>query len=241
MLLDIQENGIVNVFDDELPEYVKLYFHIDKDNKITLSHKIKQNISFSSRFHEKPPLEDFDVDTKDLYCDMDMADQARTTPYFTKHNNRILTQTFPTARIPNYTDNGLNFIGEAIVNFAISMAVANRFPEESSDMMQRYAAIYKTNKYLAAMCVASGFSKYITDYNVSYSTMARCWKGFIGSLYISNGPAKLPELFDYVNQEVLKTKVMTYQPHLTDWQITVLGLCCFIGGSLFGAVVALYT
>lgn len=228
----------------DYPEYIKLYFTVDEQTQqVHLHHKIKQQNQFAGVLHDKPPLEPFDVDIGWLDCDTILLDMARTTPKFAESANNVLQHiTDPPQQIGNYTTQGMSFVGEAIINFAIAMAVASKFPHENSDNMQRIASIYKCNKYLAAMSVATGFSKYLTTDEVKYTNLARSWKAFIGALYLSNGPEKLPDIFNLIHKEVLKTKSHWFRSHFVfdEWMIAATLIANLLIGMLMGAILVVY-
>jgi len=233
-LLRIFENGIIAAPNLEIPEYVKLFLNIENDTFVRVSCKVKQNNDWSAKINNKLP-----IDYKELKSvfpsfdiDLDYIDDARTTPRYAKNYNRVMQKILKCDSIASYAD-GYNFIGDAFINFVIAVAIYHKFPNKDTDTLTRYAQIYKNNKYISAVNIGSGWSKYLDKETFDHKTLAGSYKGLIGAIYKSNDPSRLLDIMEYLNKEIIPDSKISFNNHTSHYTTLFYILGGFTLGVMF--------
>lgn len=203
-LIEVFENGVITAPDENLPEYVKLFLKIDDHNNIRVEYKVKQNNIWSGKFFKQPELDHKELKEilEDIPVDTDYLEDVRTTPTFAKNYNQVMRRMLRSAHMRSYAD-GYTFMGDAIINLVVAIAMFNQFSDKDTDFLSNYANVYKSNKYISAVNIASGWSKYLDTEKLDCKKLAASYRGLIGAMYKTNGVSNLPHIMEYVKKNML--------------------------------------
>lgn len=236
-LLEVFEDGVVCCVDETMPEYVKLYLNVDEKNNIKVEYKIKENNLWSTKLSIKPEI-DF-KELKSVYpgftLEPSYIDDARTTPKYAKKYNNTIQKVVHCKNILSYAD-GYNFIGDAFINFVLSIAMFHKYPEKNTDELTKYVTLYKSNKYLSAISIGNGWYKYLDADILDYKSIAGSYRGLIGAIYKRNGPEKMMELMEHIHKELVPDSNMIFDNNINKW---IFGLFGFASGIIVSSIMTL--
>ena len=205
--VDIRNNGVINVVHPEQAERVRMYLKVNPEPPhIQVQLTPKPNYTYSNRLWSRLPLKMEHVQSiipgfllEPLYLD-----EARTTAPYAHHYNKVVKHMLPNAHpIYSYND-GYNFLGDAFINFALSIALFEQHPTHDTNSLYQLLNLYRNNKYLSTLCLSTGWSRYLTESIIDTKHLAGSFKGLIGSVYKANGPECIPALLQYVNKTLIK-------------------------------------
>jgi hypothetical protein len=210
-LIEVFENGVITAPDEHLPEYVKLFLKVDENSNIRVEYKVKENNIWSGKFFKQPELDPKELKEilEDIPVDTDYLEDVRTTPTFAKNYNQVMRRMLRSAHMRSYAD-GYTFIGDAIINLVVAIAIFDKFSHKDTDFLTTYANVYKSNKYLAAISIASGWSKYLDTDKLDCKRIAASYRGLIGAMYKSNGITNLPHIMEYLKRNMLPDCKLSY-------------------------------
>jgi hypothetical protein len=240
--LQIHKNGVVNLLhpDPNHAEIVKLYLTLDPTtNHIKVTLTPKPNYLYSNKLISRYPISLTHVQSiipgfqqEPLYLD-----EARITPQYANHYNRVLKNILPNAHpIYSYID-GYNFLGDAFINFALSLAIFEKNPEADTNTLVQTLNLYRSNKYLSTFALANGWTRYLTQVKLDYRAIAASFKGLIGATYKANGPDCIPKLLQYINKTLMADSPINYQNNTNWFKYLITGLSGFVVGALFTTLV----
>ena len=210
-LIEVFENGVITAPDENMPEYVKIFLKLDENNNIRVECKIKENNLWSGKFFKQPELDHKELKEilDDIPVDTDYLEDVRTTPTFAKNYNQVMRRMLRYSHMRSYAD-GYTFIGEAIINLVVATAMFEQFSDKDTDFLSNYANVYKNNKYLSAVSIASGWSKYLDTDTIDCKKIAASYRGLIGAMYKTNGINSLPHIMEYVKKNMLPDCKLSY-------------------------------
>jgi dsRNA-specific ribonuclease len=200
-------------------EYIKVYLNISNDEFVNLDLTLVSKDVSDGYYIIKKIILDKHVDKlkeslniTNLHLDKTVLDIARTHPRYAKHHNRCLNEVcklfYPNIKnihmIESY-NNGLSYIGSAIINFVCAVYLYNTMKSWSAKT-EDYYEIHKimTDKELLQDKVKKiGFNKYLAynggsldPYSKKTKTVnSNLMRSLIGSMYESN-PNKIPEVLN---------------------------------------------
>ena len=217
--VEIRKDGSVRVYDEENKEYVRVLLQLKEDDTLNVGLKVKEQYVYTNKLYPKPPLNMkaiTDLIEEDLQVDEEYTDIARTTPEFASHYNNILSTILDDSEVEVEVNEGMDsyrsgysFIGEAFINFVISLVVYHSFPEEDSTSLLARVNLLRSNYYLACVSMNSGWARYLAlpswaKHSETHRRrmIAASFKGLVGSLYEANGIEKMFEIMKFIKKTI---------------------------------------
>jgi hypothetical protein len=93
--------------------------------------------------------------------------------------------------------------------------------------------LYKSNKYLSAVSIGTGWSKYLDTDTLDYKTLAGSYRALIGAIYKTNGPARMLDIMEYLNDEIIPDSKIKFNKNYNFWDQVMFLSLGFSSGILF--------
>jgi hypothetical protein len=93
--------------------------------------------------------------------------------------------------------------------------------------------LYKSNKYLSAVSIGTGWSKYLDKDTLDYKTLAGSYRALIGAIYKTNGPARMLDIMEYLNDEIIPDSKIKFNKNYNFWDQVMFLSLGFSSGILF--------
>lgn len=251
--LEIEETGKISLY---IEDGVKLLLAIENETIKVLIQPIYKEL-WKGKYIPKKEITEQQIHkwkkqlimNNELELDKEVLDIARTHPRHAKNYNicsQSLHQIIYPQCILNKEDmraynNGLTFIGDAIIQFVLSIFLYHQLSEKSTtEDYQNSLYLLKNNTCLSQIIKEYNFDKYLAYGKKQISwhgskmekVQADLMKSFVGAIYESNGIHHLQDIFEVVRKIVIPSSSFNFTKNKS-YQYGV------ITGFLFGIAVGI--
>lgn len=243
--LEIQETGKISLY---IEDGIKLFLSIENEIIKVKIHPIQKEL-WKGTYIPKKEITNQQVNewreklhmNSDLYLDKDILDIARTHPRHAKNYN-LCSQSLHQIIYPNSTlnkesmkayNNGLTFIGDAIIQFVLSVFLYHHLnPSSTTEEYQNRLYLLKHNSSLSQIIKEYNFDNYLAygkkqipwHSSKMEKIQADLMKSFIGAIYQSNCIEDLPDVLEVIRKMVIPSSTIRFTSHTYDYLGILIGL-----------------